>query len=91
MREALEQLPAELESGRSDLAELVVLGARAKAQQRRANGPGAQEARARLACDLAMLYVALAERVRTQLVTADGQLLARLAATKLLIAPDQVG
>ena len=38
-----------------------------------------------------MLYVALAERVRTQLVTADGQLLARLAATKLLIAPDQVG
>lgn len=88
MREALEQLPAELESGRSDLAELVVLGARAKTQQRRAN---AQEARAGLACELAMLYVALAERVRTQLVTADGQLLARLAATKLLIAPDQVG
>ena len=37
-----------------------------------------------------MLYVALAERVRTQLITADGRLLARLASTNLVIAPDQV-
>ena len=38
-----------------------------------------------------MLYVALAERVRTQLITADGRLLARLASTNLVIAPDQIG
>jgi predicted nucleic acid-binding protein len=38
-----------------------------------------------------MLYLALAERLRTQLVTADDQLLTRLASTNLVIAPDQIG
>lgn len=37
-----------------------------------------------------MLYVAVAERARTQLVTADDRLLTRLAATNLVIAADQV-
>lgn len=49
MHEALEQLRAELDRERVDFAELVVLGARAKTQQLRANGPRAREARTRLA------------------------------------------
>ncbi len=37
-----------------------------------------------------MLYVALAERTQTKLVTADGRLLSRLVTTELVIAPEQV-
>jgi len=37
-----------------------------------------------------MLYVALAERMQTKLVTADRRLLTRLIATDLLIGPEQV-
>ncbi len=47
---SLEQLRSELNGGRIDFAELVVLGARAKARQLRGNGPRAREARERLVC-----------------------------------------
>lgn len=49
MLEALDELRAELGDERVDVAELVVLGARAKVRQLREDGPAAREARARLA------------------------------------------
>ena len=49
MREALDELRDELGGARIDFAELVVLGARAKARQLREDGPAAKAARERLA------------------------------------------
>lgn len=48
VQEALDELRAELGSGRIDFAELVTIGARAKVRELHAGGPAAGAARSRL-------------------------------------------
>jgi len=52
VHEALEELRAALGRGRIDFGELTVLGARAKLDQLRGDGPAVQAARARLALEI---------------------------------------